>query len=152
LELGDVRPSFARRLVALLDQRGRRADVDRVMGVLRDQGTALAEATMVQAFDAIRAGDYDRGVALARQLFPESSSASADHLELGRVYLAAGRNAEAGREFRRAVDLGRGVPENWLAYVRFLVQIAKPDQARAAMNDARNALPADRAAAVLAQC
>ena len=49
-----MQPSFARRLVALLDQQGRRAEVDRVTQVLRDQGAALAEVTLVQALDAIR--------------------------------------------------------------------------------------------------
>ena len=152
LEKGNTQPSFARRLVRLLDQQGRRAEVDHVTQVLRDQGAALAEVTVVQALDAIRGGDHDRGLAMARQIFPESSPSAADHLSLGRIFLSAGRTSEAGKEFRRAVELGPGVPENWLAYVRHLAQSRQLDQARAAVEAARKALPPDRATLVLAQC
>src|SRR5262249_12905663 len=48
LKNGNVQPSFARRLVRLLEQQGRRAVVARVTEVLRDQGAALAEVTIVQ--------------------------------------------------------------------------------------------------------
>jgi tetratricopeptide (TPR) repeat protein len=66
--------------------------------------------------------------------------------------MTAGRSAEAGKEFRRAVELGPGVPGAWLTYVQFLVQSKQPDQARAALEAARKALPADRAALTLARC
>ena len=152
LELGNMQPSVARRLVMLLAQRGRGAEVDRVTQVLRDQGAALAEATLVQALDAIRNRDFDRGLTLARQVFPESSLNAADHLGLGRVYLAAGRSSEAGKEFRRTVELGQGMPEAWLAYVEYLARAKQFEQARAAIDAARKALPPDRATLTLAQC
>ncbi len=152
LELGNVQPSFARRLVALLDQQGRSAEIGRVMQVLHDQGAALAEVTLVQALDAIRERDYQKGIKLAQQVFPGTSTKSTDHLNLGRIYLAAGRDDEAGRAFRRAVELGRGVPENWLAYVQYLVQVKQNSQAKAVMEAAREALPSDRATLTLAQC
>ena len=37
--------------------------------------------------------------------------------------MSAGRSDEAGKEFRRAVELGPGVPESWLTYVQYLVQV-----------------------------
>jgi tetratricopeptide (TPR) repeat protein len=152
LELGNMQPSFARRLMMLLDRQGRRAEVSRVTQVLRDQGAALAEITIVQALDAIRNQDYDRGISLARQVFPDGSLNAADHLNLGRIYQAAGRVSEAGKEFHRAVELGRGVPENWLAYVQSLVQVEQPDRARTVIEAARKALPPDWATLTLAQC
>ena len=147
-----MQPSFARRLVAMLDQQGRHAEVDRVMAVLKEQGAALAEATLVQALDALRHRDYDKAISLARQVFPEASPNASDHLNLGRFYQAAGRFDEAGRAFRRAVELGHGVPENWLALVQFLVQAKQLDQARAVMEAAGKALPPDRATLTVAQC
>jgi tetratricopeptide (TPR) repeat protein len=152
LELGNVQPSLARRLVVLLDQQGRRAELDRVTQVLRDQGASLGEITLVQALEAIRRRDFDRGLSLARQVFPESSPSAADHLSLGLIYQAAGRPGEAGKEFRRAVELGRGVPENWLAYVAYLARAGQLGQARAAIEAARKSLPPDRATLTLAQC
>jgi tetratricopeptide (TPR) repeat protein len=152
LELGNVQPSFARRLVTLLEQQGRRAEVERVTRVLQDQGAALAEVTLVQALDALRKGDYVTALSLAKQVFPEGSANASDHLNLGKVYEAAGRRDEAGREFRRAVELGRGVPENWLTYVQHLVQTKQLDQARATIEAAGRALPPDRVTLTLARC
>src|SRR5262249_28314082 len=142
----------ARRLVRLLDERGRRAEVERVTQVLRDQGAALAEVTLVQALDAIRRREFDLAISLARQLYPEGSPHSSDHLGLGRIYLEAGRSTEAGRELRGAVELDPGLPENWLAYVQYLAGSNQLDSARAAIEAARKALPPDRATLTLAQC
>ena len=138
--------------MGLLNQRNRFDEIDHVAQVLRDQGAALDEITIVKALDAIRKQDFDRGIALARQVFPETSTNPSDHLTLGRLYMAAGRSDEAGKEFRRAVELGPGVPESWLTYVQYLVQTKQIDQARAAIEAARQALPADRATLTLAQC
>ena len=66
---------------------------------------------IVKAVDAMRKQDFDQGIALARQVFPETSTNSSDHLTLGRFYMSAGRSDEAGKEFRRAVELGPGVPD-----------------------------------------
>ena len=152
VELGNVQPPFARRLVGLLNQRNRFNDIDRVAQVLREQGVALGEITLIKAIDAIRKQDFDQGIALARQVFPETSTNPSDHLTLGRFYVSAGRNDAAGKEFRRAVELGPGVPDSWLNYVQYLVQAKQIDQAKAAVEAARRALPADRATLTLAQC
>jgi cellulose synthase operon protein C len=152
VELGNVQPSLVRRLVVLLHERERFEEVDRMAQLLRDQGAALDEITIVKALDAIRKRDFDRGIALARQVFLASSPTSGDHLNLGRIYAAAGRNDEAGQEFRRAVELGRGVPDNWMAYVQHLAQAKQLDQARAVVEAARQALPADGATLTLARC
>jgi tetratricopeptide (TPR) repeat protein len=151
LEQGNMQPSFARRLVGLLEQEGRHDDAERVTRILRDQGAALAEVTLFQAMDAIRMEDYDHGLELARQVFSESSSNSADHLNLGRFYLAAGRNDEASKHFQRAVELRPGAAENWFAYIRYLVQVRKLDRAAAAIEASQKALPPDRATLALAQ-
>ena len=127
VELGNVQPSFARRLVGLLNQRNRFNDIDRVAQVLREHGVALDEITLIKAVDAIRKQDFDQGIALARQIFPQTSTNPSDHLALGRFYALAGRSDAAGKEFRRAVELGPGVPDSWLTYVRYLVQAKQID-------------------------
>jgi len=152
VELGYLHPLLIRRLVELLNERNRTDEIDHLAQVLRDQGAALDEITIVKALAAIRNQDFDRGIALARQVFPDSSTDYSDHLTLGRLYMTAGRIDEAGKEFRRAVELGPGVAESWLTYVPYLVQAKQIDQARAAVEAARQALPADRATLTLAQC
>jgi len=152
VELGNVQPSLVRRLVGLLNVRNRFDEIDHVAQVLRDQGAALDDITIVKALDAIRKQDFDRGIALARQVFPATSTNYSDHLILGRLSMAAGRSDEAGKEFRRAVELGPGVPESWLTYIQHLVQTKRLDQAKAEVEAARGALPADRSTVTLAEC
>ena len=152
IELGNSKPSLARRLVGLLNQRQEFDQIDRVVQILEDRGVTLEELTVVQALNAIRKRDYDRGVTLARQAFPETSSRASDHLSLGRILVSAGRLEEGGKELRRAVELGPELPDAWLAYVQCLVQAKQLDQAKAAVEAARKAIPADRSTNTLAQC
>ena len=152
VELGNVQPSLARRLVGLISQRNRPDEIDRVTRVFRDRGVPLDDITIVKALAAIRRQDFDGGIALARQVFSEKSTSYSDHLALGRIYMDAGRSGEAGKEFRRALELGPGIPACWLDYVRYLVQAKQIDQARAVVEEARKTLPADRSTLTLAEC
>jgi tetratricopeptide (TPR) repeat protein len=155
LELGNFQPLFARRLVGLLTQRDRpddRKKINHVTQVLGGQGAALAEVKIVKALDAIRRQDFKTGIDLALQVFPENSANASDQLNLGRIYLAAGRTVEAGKAFRLAVELGPGLPDIWLAYVQYLVRSQQIAQARQAVAQAGQALPPDRATLTLAQC
>ena len=152
IELGNTQPALARRLVGLLNQ-GETVRPDRS----RDQnpfrpGLSAGDLMISTALNAIRQQDYDRGIALARQVFSERSTNFSDHLFLGQFYLAAHRPREAGKELRRAVELGPGVPITWVSYVQYLVLEKQIDQAKATVEAARKALPADRANLALAQC
>ena len=152
VELGNVQPSFARRLVGLLNQRNRFKDIDHLAQVLREQGIALNEITFIKAVEAIRKQDFAGALSLARQVVSETSTNPSDHLTLGRFYMSAGQSDAAGKEFQRAVELGPGVPDSWLTYVNYLVQSKHGDLAKSAIEAARKALPADRATLTLAQC
>jgi predicted Zn-dependent protease len=152
VELGNVQPALARKLVGLLYKQEKFDEINRIARMLRDQGAARDDITIVEAVVAIRNRNFDRCIALARQVFPDTSKNSSDHLILGWFYRDAGRNAEAGKEFQRATELGPGVPETWLARVRYLVQTGQSDQARATVEAARQALPADRSSLTLTEC
>jgi cellulose synthase operon protein C len=152
IELGNAQPTLARRLVGLLNQGNQFDRIDRVIEVLSDRGTSTADLVLSTALNAIRQQDYDRGIALARQVFSESSTNYSDHLFLGQFYLAAHRSIEAGKELRRAVELGPGVPITWVGYVQYLVLEKQIDQAKAAVAAAQKAIPSDRANLALAQC
>jgi tetratricopeptide (TPR) repeat protein len=155
LELGNVQPQFARRLVGLLLQRSRPGDLEKlehVTHVLRSQGAALNEVTIVQALEALRRREFAAALALARQVFPEHSPSASDHLNLGRFYAAADQSDRAGEHYQRAVELGPGVPTVWLTYIQHLVQSKQIAQAQQAVEAARRALPPERASLTLAQC
>jgi tetratricopeptide (TPR) repeat protein len=152
IELGNSQPNVARRLVGLLNQRQEFDQIDRVVQMLQDRGVALEDLTSVSAWSAIRKKDFERGIALARQAFPATSTRATDHLSLGQVLVAAGRRADGEKELKRAVELGPDIPDAWLAYVQFLVQTKQIEPAKAAIESARKALPTDRSAVTLARC
>jgi tetratricopeptide (TPR) repeat protein len=152
IELGNTQATLARRLVGLLHQMKQFDQIDRVVEILSDRGIPAGDLMLSAALSAVRRHDYDRGIALARQVFPERSTRYSDHLFLGQFYLAAHRPREAGEALRRAVELGPGVPITWVTYVQYLVLEKQSDQASAAVEAARKSLPADRADLALAQC
>jgi cellulose synthase operon protein C len=152
IDLGNNQPAVARRLVGLLNNRGELGEIERLIRVLADRGLAPRELTIESALEAIRRQDYGRSIALARQVFPADSINFSDHLFLGQFYMAARRSHEAGLELRRAVELGPAVPITWVSYVQYLVQVKQIAQARATIESARTALPANNASLALAQC
>ncbi len=152
IELGNSQPALARRVVGLLNQGKQLDKIDRVVKILSDRGSSAGDLMLSAALDAIREQDFDRAIALARQVFSETSANFSDHLFLAQFYLAAHRSGEAGKEFSRAVELGPGVPITWVSYVQYLVLQKQIDQARTAVQAARKSLIADRADLALAQC
>ncbi|WP_165250219.1 tetratricopeptide repeat protein [Paludisphaera soli] len=153
LELGSNQPELARRLVGLLDRQHRLDELDRLAALFGDRSVVLEQATFIEALTALRAREFDRAATLARRVFPESSTNFADHLALGRILNTAGRGREAVQEFRRATELAAGSPEAWLTLVASLVGEGRLDEAKAAMEAARKALPPGRTALMtLAQC
>ena len=92
---------------------------------------------------AIAKGDaFDGALHWPRRGLCRSSSNSSDHLTwVASIKLRGGRRA--GNEFRRAVELGPGVPQSWLTYVQFLASAgpSKLDQARTVIAVAAKQLP-----------
>jgi tetratricopeptide (TPR) repeat protein len=151
LELGDNRPQDLQRLINLLAQLDRNDEIDQVITALRDPEGAPLELKLQTAISAMRKHDFARGLVLAGELFGTSNQ-YVDHLSLARFYAVAGEMARAADQYRRAVELGPGAPETWTSYVSCLVQTKQLDLAKAVVEDARKALPADRSALPLAQC
>ena len=84
IKLGNLQPGLVRRLIVLLSEQKRFDEIDRVARMLPGEGRAVPEITLVKALEAIRKQDFDRGLTLARQVFPESSTSASDHLNMGR--------------------------------------------------------------------
>ena len=152
IELGNSQPVLAQRLLGLLAQRNDFDQVDHIINLLSNRGMAVGDLTIAVALEAIRRKEFDRGIALARQVFSESSKLYSDHLFLAQVYGAAGRHSEAGKELSKAVELGPTVPLTWVRYIDYLVAEKRIDEARVTIERARKSIPADRAKLTLAQC
>ena len=152
---GGLQPAVVNRLMTMLYRKpgDHSGEIEQVVGDLRSRGYRVEDLAITEAVAAIGKGDAARGLALARQTVSESSNNYSDHLMLGRLYTIAGRRAEAEKELKRAVELAPGVPDVWLAYLEHVATTTRrPDQARAVIEAASRALPADQSALTLAQC
>ncbi|MEW4528080.1 tetratricopeptide repeat protein [Maioricimonas sp. JC845] len=140
VDRGAANPALLRRLMPLLAKQQRYGEI----GLLKDQlaraaghsplmGQLLIEATVLS-------GDGD---AAANQL--ERFGEGGDPLWRGRILMATGRNAEAEKEFRQAVDEQPDREEAWLTLVDFLLVDGQPNQARNVAGDARLSTPEARA-------
>src|SRR5208282_6071043 len=107
-------------------------DIDRLVKNLRDRGIAAEDLAIATAFNAIRIKDYERGLVLARHVIPASSTRYGDHLALGRILMTSGKVEEAGKEFRRALDLAPSVPQTWQSWVEYLACTNQTKAARQA--------------------
>ena len=152
IKLGNTQPGLARRAVGLLYRMQRFDQIDAVVEALASRGVELEDLKLATAVSALRRGELDRAVAIARQTLPEASTNPFDHIALGQILQAAGRTEGAGAEFQRGLDVGPKVPGAWLAQVQYLVQCKQTGQARAAVESSRKALPSELAVPVLAQC
>jgi tetratricopeptide (TPR) repeat protein len=65
---------------------------------------------------------------------------------------AAGKKDLAEKAFQKACQLGKKEPEPWLALVAFLAGIDRKDDARKAIDNAKDAIKGDRKDLVLANC
>jgi tetratricopeptide (TPR) repeat protein len=153
VDKGNRRPEIVRRLVSLLSLQNRLEEIEPLVAALRDRDDVPQEIKIADAQIAMRKRDYDRGLELARQAFPEQSKNYIDHVSMGQFYIMAQKRAEAAKAFHRAVELAPGVAETWLNYIRALVQSGQIDAAKNATKDVQKAaLPADRVKLTLAQC
>jgi len=153
VKLRNGQPYVVRRLVQLLYQRNQFADIQRLTQLLPNQEIALSQlTTLASAIKALRKGDPKHGLALVLQVVYDGSPDFADQLVLGHFYLAAGQTVAAETHFKRASELGPGVPGAWLSYVQFLVSTKQPEKARAAVAAAFKALPGGRSSLTLALC
>src|SRR5271157_4515729 len=152
IDLGSSQPAIVRRLIGVLSDQKRFDDIDRLVTNLRDRGIAAEDLAIATAYSAIRGKDYERGLALARGVIPASSTKYGDHLALGRILFSSGKVEEAGKEFRRALDLAPSVPETWQSWVEYLARTNQAQAARDAAAAAEKALPPKVSALTLARC
>jgi tetratricopeptide (TPR) repeat protein len=152
IKRGKVPPATARRALDLLNRMQRYNEIDGVVANLSSRGMELEDLKLARAFTALRRREFDRAVAIARETIPEMSNNPFDHITLGQILREAGKSDEAGREFRRALELGPKIPAAWLAQVEYLVGRKDTEQAQALTELARTTLSRDVADLTLARC
>jgi len=166
IELGGRNPGLVRRLIALLYRQHRYLEAERVIRQVEEGRERLSpELGRMASQLSLRTADFDRSVALARQVAAGSKDYR-DHLWLGQVLDILARRVEVGqapgegeqilaeaeKSLREALRLAEERPEVWVALVRFLARNHRTQEAEAAIAQARSAISADQAPLALAQC
>ena len=152
MTLGETGPRVIRPLVQLLYRCQRYAEAAQEMRRLQQQ-SLTDDLRLLGAEISLRTGDPARAAYLAMEAVSADSRDYADHLWLGQVLAASGRNLdEAEKRLQRAVELGETRPETWVALVQFLAARDRRPEAEAVMERARAKLPPADAPLGLAQC
>jgi tetratricopeptide (TPR) repeat protein len=152
IERGERRPEVVHRVVQLLAERRRFLEADQILRKLPEQGPVSGELAKLAAELSLRRQDGQRALELAQAAVGSESSDYRDHLWVGQVLWAVGRNDEAEGHLRRAVELAEGRPEPWVGLVQFLARVGQIEKAEAALADARVRIEESARAVALAQC
>lgn len=152
IDLGERGPRAVRQLVQLLYKRQRFDEADQEIRKLQRQTQVSSDLMRLAADVSLKNQDPLRAVEMALQAVSAESGDYRDHLWLGQILAASGqRTTEAEGHLKRAVEMNGKAPETWTALVRFLATANRAAEAAAALEQARQQLPADQAALALAQ-
>jgi cellulose synthase operon protein C len=167
IDMGEHDPNAVQRAVQLLFQKQRFADADRLLHQLDEQKVPFSnDMNRFGAEAALRGGDFDRALALARKAAAADSKRYQDHLWLGQMLTVIGRKAksendakkatelfaEAEKALRRAVQVEPKLPATWVALIQFLSSTEKEDHAERMIDEASKNIPAKQASLAIAQC
>jgi tetratricopeptide (TPR) repeat protein len=159
LNLGERRPAIVRRAVQLLFEQKRFDEANAAVSKLLDRENTLLSAglgklaveTLLSKADPTQR-DTERALDLAVKSISPDSKEYRDHLWLGRVQWASGKQAEAEKSLKRACELGEKAPETWVTLVAYLVSADKKKEAEQAVDRAIKKMPTDKAPLALAGC
>jgi cellulose synthase operon protein C len=155
IELGERRLEIIRRAADRLYDAGRPTEVTQLWNQL-PTATLLGSSLQQQVTaEAVRKGDYDRALELARKAVAANPDDFRERLWLVQVLLASqqrpDRLAEAEAELRSAVNAVRTDPDRWMTLVQFLAQTKQMEKAEQTVRDAELALK-DKWPIGLARC
>lgn len=140
---GERPPQMVRRVVQLLNQRGRIVEADRLIEDLLKTSAPVGLLGQLAAEKSLRNQDQGQALELARQAIAPDSKDYRDRLWLAQMLWAAKKPAEAEAELRRTVEMASGEPEVWLALVQFLAETDQKLAAEKVLEQAGQKLPAD---------
>jgi tetratricopeptide (TPR) repeat protein len=167
IDMGERNPDAIRRTVHLLFQRQRYQEAEKLLGELgKDQVALSPDMTRANAEIALRRGEFDRALELARKSAATQSKNYLDYVWLGQMLAVIGHRAkaegqtknaedllaEAKKALRRATELEPKNAAPWVTLVQFLSSIEAEDEAEKAVNEAAKNIPAKESPLALAQC
>jgi cellulose synthase operon protein C len=167
IELGERNPIGMRRAVQLLFQKQQYAKADRLLHELeRQQVPFSAEMNRASAEAALRQGEYDRALEIARKTTPSDTATYQEYLWQGRMLSVLGHQtksegktdeakqllANAEKALRKAVELKPDTASTWVMLIQFLSGEGQVDQAEKLIDEASRKIPAKQAPLAIAEC
>lgn len=130
IRLGERRIAVYERVVMLLYQLQRFAELDKYLAQLQDR-TAISQNLMsMEILSAVQLRQLDRALDLAREGAKSRPADPLAHVWLGQMLAANKQNVEAEKAFHRAVELGPTDARTYSALVAFYAAAGKPELAR----------------------
>jgi tetratricopeptide (TPR) repeat protein len=101
---------------------------------------------------AVENRDFERAEEIARKAIIAKPGDFQERIWLVQILLARGRQTDAERVMRAAVELSKSDPDRWIVLVQFLALTKQLDKAATVIKDAEAILPESQAPLALAQC
>jgi len=156
LDLGEQAPQGITRAVQLLTARRRFDEAKQLLNRVQERAAVPAGIDRLAANVSLLSNDSGEHTLELANRAAKDSTDYRDQLFRGQVLWSVDTGPEAKTDadaaFRQAVALNPKVPETWAALVTFLAGTDQKQQAEKEIENARRALPADKAALALAVC
>ena len=150
VSLGDNSPQLLRRLVLLLVNRGRGAEVKPLLEALSNPREALGPRLFVVI--ELLEGKVHDAMKVAREALAEDPDDAQMQLWFALIAANSGFDDEAEKAYRRAAELAPDNADCWLGLFRFLVERDQRDEARTLLPNIEKNVAEKARPLVLGQC
>jgi predicted Zn-dependent protease len=151
LDLGEHQLSVVARAMQLLAAGGRFAEADQLLQNLQPRLTLPRDFARHAAEIALRGGNREHALELARKAVSETSKDYRDHAWRAGVLATAGHSTEAEEALRQGIHCAETIPDPWLALVSFQSRQGQAEQAAATLAEMHLHLSAEQLPLALAQ-
>jgi predicted Zn-dependent protease len=151
LGLGEHQLRLVARVMQLLTAGERFVEADQLLQNLQPRLTLPRDFARHAAEIALRAGNREHALELARKAVSETSKDYRDHAWRAGVLAAAGHSTEAEEALRLSIRCADTIPDPWLALVSFQWRQGQAEQAAATLAEMQRHLSAEQLPLALAQ-
>ncbi|MCE5302575.1 MAG: tetratricopeptide repeat protein [Planctomycetaceae bacterium] len=167
IEMGETNPNAIRRAVQILFQKQRYTEANDLLRQMENQqGSFSNDLSRASAEIALRQGDFNRALEMARKSAASQSKNPGEQLWLGQVLSIVGRRAkteqnaaqaerllnEAEQALLRAVELSPETAAPWIALVQFYQENDNSRSAEQTIEKAAKKIAPKQTPLALAQC
>lgn len=151
INLGERDPRMIRRTVAWLYKRKRFKETAQIICLLQEQQIPFSmEMTRLATDVFLQINDIERALAMVRKV-ESTSKISQEQIWAGQIYSTLGRDTDAERSLRKAIELDETAADAWAALIRHLGLTGQVAETDAALREAQQKIKSGEASLKLAQ-